>query len=283
MWFFFVVAIRHPENTKNPEDQQRFLRELFASLDAQTAADWTCIVVANREQALPPLSSRYLVETVDFPPNAMLERARDVETFNHSIRRDKGRRVRRALRHLAPDDYMMVVDDDDLVSRRLVDFVLTRATGHGWYVDRGYRWPSGSDYLYGVRDFHLICGTSLIVPARFYDGYFDEDEEGEGDSTAELGSHYRVFEKRAGREDGFAPLPFAGAVYRVDHRNATQVDLARTREALSANEAPVLSTTTLKSALSLLAATGRDRLWRLRGRLDRRRIDATLRREFFGA
>lgn len=224
----FLVPIRHPQNCKNPEDQARYLQDLLTSMTNQSSDQWRAILIANTEQALPPLPDGVSVATVDLPPNTALAEAPDRNRFYRLIRRDKGLRLRRGLVEVAPDDLVMITDDDDLLHTDLVKTVMDHAASgvaRAWYVKDGYTWRTGDPHFRKLDNFHKICGTSLICPPQFYDAYHDKDATGDMPSTSELGSHKLVFDKIGTGPEGFQPLSLRAAVYRQGHINASQTDL----------------------------------------------------------
>jgi hypothetical protein len=227
--FKFIVPIRHPENVRDKDDQRRCLAQTLASLDAQTDRDFEILIVASDGQELPDLPERARVTHVSLPPNGVIEKATSLNEIYESIRIDKGRRVHAAFAAVGARDWVMVVDDDDLVSRRLVEEHRRLDRSKGWYIKDGYLWADGSRWLTTSDAFFEKCGTSLIVPAHFY-AYFSAPEIGETDVIRELGSHKLIFDRRPIAADYFRPFPSRGAIYRRGHGNATQTDMQRVRE-----------------------------------------------------
>ena len=60
-------------------------------------------------------------------------------------------------------DYVMIVDADDILSNKLVEFVMADSTESGWLIDKGYGYDEGSRFLLPIDDFNKLCGTSSIV------------------------------------------------------------------------------------------------------------------------
>jgi hypothetical protein len=166
---------------------------------------------------------------LDLPPNTAVERAATREAAYEAVRLDKGSRIRAAVTDLSPEDLIMVVDEDDLVSRRLVAFVQDRRmrsqSPQAWVIDKGYAWQDGSASAQLVDQFHRLCGTCLIVPAGRYKLFRlgpDASDADHHEATLELGSHRRLVDSdlRAGRR--FGRVPFRAAIYRTGHANSTQ-------------------------------------------------------------
>jgi hypothetical protein len=137
--------------------------------------------------------------------------------FYDAVRLDKGRRILAGLLHAGRNGYVMVVDDDDLVSNRLADFVARHDGAPGWYVQRGYMWPTAGRMLYAHDDFSRYCGSSHIVRADLYDLPTRFEDASEFLVSRLLGSHVFLEEHLRARGTPLAPLPFPGAVYRIGH------------------------------------------------------------------
>ncbi|MEE4207725.1 MAG: hypothetical protein V2I43_00480 [Parvularcula sp.] len=221
----FVIPVRHPSMVKDKGLQLDIMAQTFASLAAQTADGWSAIVVANKGDVLPELPLGFRVEWVDYPPAAGYDDVDSLNDYYAAVRQDKGRRVLAAARTIDPRDYMMVVDDDDLLSNRLVDFVRRQPERNGWVINLGYAWVAEQNMLRKVNDFHTSCGTSLIIRADFF--RFAEQTPGEEDDAAieELGSHKIVVKRASAAGTPFEFIPFPAGIYRYNHPNATQREI----------------------------------------------------------
>ncbi|HTJ27559.1 MAG TPA: glycosyltransferase family A protein [Candidatus Limnocylindria bacterium] len=214
----FVVPVRHQSNAREWSELKSNLAHTLRSLSSQTAPNWRALVVANHGADLPPLPPKVEAVRVDFPPNPLHERGTaDEETFYDAVRLDKGRRILAGMLHAGRGGYLMVVDDDDLVSSRLAEFVARHDGEHGWFVKDGYFWPTGGRMLYAHGNFSRYCGTSHIVRADLYDAPARFEDASEWFVTRLLGSHVFLEEHLRARGTPLAPLPFSGAVYRIGH------------------------------------------------------------------
>lgn len=217
----FIIPVRHQENAKDWSKLKSNLTQTLRSLSLQTNDNWKAVVVANRGAELPTLPPRVEVAWVDFPPNALHERgSADQETFYEACRLDKGRRILAGMLHAGATRYLMVVDDDDFVSRRMTQFVVDHDGAHGWYVQEGYIWEDGGNYLYRYAGFSKLCGTSHIIRSDLYQLPASFDAASEEYIKRMLGSHIFIDGELTRRGTALAPLPFDGAVYRVGHPNA---------------------------------------------------------------
>ena len=133
---------------------------------------------------------------------------------------DKGKRVLAGLLQAKASGHVMFVDDDDLVSNRLAEFVEGTPNANGWYVGRGYVWLDGSSLFYENREFSGLCGTCHIVRADLL--RIPESLEAASDTYIKrmLGSHIMIEKILESDGTSLLPLPFIGAVYRVGHSEA---------------------------------------------------------------
>lgn len=261
----FIIPVRHQDNARDWGALKANLGQTFASIANQTHDDWRAVVVANEQADLPELPPRFEVERVTFLPNALHEQGDlDVEVFREAFRIDKGRRVLRGMLRARDSRFFMIVDDDDLVSARVVEHVAANVDANGWVINLGYVWNDGSRLLLQHDAFNHLCGTSLIIRADLY-GLPQQFEDAEGDwIKARLGSHIRIARLLADAGTPLEALPFRGAVYRVAHAG-------------SHSRAPSLLRTYF---LNVEALRRPSQLLRNAGKL--RWVSRRVRKEFFG-
>jgi hypothetical protein len=214
----FIVPVRHQDNARDWGLLTAHLTQTMASISNQTNRDWRGIIVANEGADLPDLPERFAVERVTFPPNDMHELGKaGREAFYDAFRIDKGRRVLKGMLRARDSRFFMIVDDDDFVSSRIVQYVAENSDANGWTIDRGYIWDDGGKLLLGHDDFNHLCGTSLVIRSDLY-GLPGQFEHASLDwIKSMLGSHIRIADILAERGTPLATLPFRGAVYRVAH------------------------------------------------------------------
>jgi len=217
----FIVPIRHPDNSKKPQLAKQYLQKTLASISAQTNDGWRCIVVANNGTALPEMPKQCEVCYVDFPPNTKHSRGDLSRTdFYDAVRSDKGRRVLAGMLLEVVSAYLMVVDDDDFVHRGLCQFVSENLGKNGWYFKNGYIFGEGSNLIFAHDDFNQTCGTSLIIRRDLLD-LPDKFENADMEHVKlMLGAHVQTVGFLEKKGTPLAPLPFYGAMYRVDNVNS---------------------------------------------------------------
>jgi len=262
----FVIPVRHQATAANWRAIAARLAVTLRSLRAQDDARWNAVIVANEGADLPGNLDRCDVVRVDFPPNK-LDHGGAREALWQAIRRDKGRRVLAGLLHARASGMLtghaMVVDYDDLVSRRLAGFVAAHADANGWYVNAGYMFSGERLLVSYPRAFFELCGTSHVIRADLLDLPADSSDAHPVYIARTLGSH--KFIKRDLERQGtpLAPLPFPGAVYRMGHGDTASGSGSAARYALRKES--------LTRPLSLARELGKFRY-----------MGSRLAREFFG-
>jgi hypothetical protein len=222
----FVIPIRHPSTVLDPMAQYLMLKQTICSIANQLGPNWSGWIVANPGQRLPDIPKKFNVIYADLPIEATLSTARTREQHWSAFRLDKGRRVWEAVRRLNQEDVFMVVDDDDLVSRRLSRFIGSVNVRSGFYVNQGYSWQGGDHPFEPINNFHRLCGTSLLIRVGFSLSHASSDRTGNDSTISELGSH-RLIVDRAIREGvPLEPIPFPGAVYRRASPNSDSTHTA---------------------------------------------------------
>jgi len=261
----FIIPVRHQDNARDWQALKANLSETVRSIANQTNGDWQVVIVANEGADLPDLPAKVFAERVAFPPNDLHELGKgSKEDFLDAFRADKGRRVLAGMLRARDSRFFMIVDDDDLVSAQIVEFVSKHQSESGWTIDKGFIWDSGGKLLLGHDDFNHLCGTCLIIRSDLY-GLPERFEDASLDwIKSMLGSHMRIPEALAARGTPLRPLPFRGAIYRVAHGG-------------SHSRAPSLVRTYLINRKML------KRPARLLGNLAKvRLVTADMRAEFFG-
>ncbi len=215
----FVIPVRHPDNADSWSLLKKNLAQTIASISAQDHNGWQAIIVANIGSDLPPLPANFSVEYVDYPPNPAFKQGNnELEVFRDAVRMDKGRRLLAGVMKAASNSkYIMLVDDDDFVSRKLVSFVAAHTDANGWYIDKGYVWGDGGKLVYLYSNFSMLCGSSHIIRTDLF-----QLPESITAVTPEyirtmLGSHIFISKQLAANGTALAPLPFIGAIYRIGH------------------------------------------------------------------
>ena len=218
----FVVPVRHQATTRDWALVSSNLRATIRSIAAQSIPLWRAWIIADRAADLSNLDETDNIKVLrtDFPP-AHIHNGVGRDTVYNIIRDDKGARVAEAYAKLANEDgYMMVTDYDDFVSRRLASFVQHKDGCPGWYINQGLLYTGGI-FLRKVNYLDEICGTSLILNLQVLRDIQSTCSASDFIRFT-LGSHKFTKHRLEGTSNQLAPLPFTGAVYRVEHENSTE-------------------------------------------------------------
>lgn len=201
----FVIPLQSPEASRDWERISRLAVRTVRSACNQTSPDYQVILVCNQRPEGCPTHEKLTVIEEEFPLP---------EPSSAGRMRDKFRKVHRGLieaRRFAPA-HIMITDADDCVSRRLAAFVASYATQPGWYLGRGYVHDEGTRWLFGRKNFDVICGTSAIVRVERSD-LPQSMEDDPSQFTLLAFGHGVIREGMAQRGDPLQSLPFPGAVY----------------------------------------------------------------------
>jgi hypothetical protein len=214
----FVIPVRHQDTAKDWQLIKRHLSETIASISCQDTDGWKAVIVANYGADLPAMPKHFEVKRVDFPaPQHLAPGSADQEEIYAVTRTDKGHRVLAGMLHAGEMGHVMIVDNDDFVSRRLTSFVAANQRANGWYFRDGYTWDDNGKMLYLFTDFSRICGTSHIIRADLYQLPPSFEAVDENFNKYMLGSHNYLHDYLDKTGNPLAPLPFPGAIYRTNH------------------------------------------------------------------
>jgi hypothetical protein len=231
----FIIPVRHHATATNWCAIKSRMGTTLRSLRAQASGRWNAVIVANHGADLPRDLSGCDVVRVNFPPNKLDTRAPQ-EALWHAVRQDKGRRVLEGLLHARAHGMLtghaMVVDYDDVVSRRLASFVAAHSLANGWYVNAGYMFSGRRLVISYPNEFFELCGTSHIVRGDLFDLPADAAHASEAYICRTLGSHKFIKGDLERQGTPLSPLPFPGAIYRMGHGDTASGSTSMTRYAL---------------------------------------------------
>lgn len=221
----FVIPVRHPSSISEPAVAKRLMAETIASISAQTHPGWTCVIAAEANADLPALPPGFEVVRTDIPAPDLPDIRVEKQANRQAVRMDKGARIMTALVAARPRGHVMVVDYDDLVSRRLAAFCADHPEANGWYVESGWLYGGGAFVNAYPEKFSRLCGTSILVHSRLL-RIPQQPEDIDFDYAGRtLGDHVFIRGDLEAAGAPLAPLPFPGAVYRVGHRNSASLSV----------------------------------------------------------
>lgn len=215
--FCFITSLRSPLVSRDWPRVCALFERTLVSIFNQTGADFRVIAVCHR----PPTLQRAFDDRLEFisashlpvPDPAIAPFGADFL----SMSQDKVRKLIIALRRARElkAAFVMPIDADDLVSRRLVAHVLAHPGADGWFVERGWRYAYGRPWIAAVDRFHLVCGSGNVLSRRWFafPGKPERERQIEIDWLEQGHTEFvRVFRERGAL---LRPVPFRAAVYTV--------------------------------------------------------------------
>ncbi|MBD2461937.1 glycosyltransferase family 2 protein [Oscillatoria sp. FACHB-1407] len=224
----FVVPVQSKATAKSWNRVSQLFERCVQSVCQQSSPHFQVIVVCNEKPDTAFRHPKISYVEVDFPvPD--INSGRPKEILNEK-RTDRGRKQLRGL--VAAQEFnpthTMLLDADDLVSKRLAEFVHRHPKANGWFVNKGYRYAPGSYWIYKkANGFHTMCGSCNIIRNDL--NKIPENPEydrGYGYYKFYL-NHARVAKVLAEEGTPLEPLPFLGAVYVVQTGENTYFSSSR--------------------------------------------------------
>ncbi len=212
----FIIPLRSAQVSRSWEQVCILLERTLRSVCNQTCSDFRVIVVCHEKPEIEFNHPKVTYVCVDFPaPVETAERADNQALIRK--RYDKNRKLFLGLIHAQPlnPSHIMLVDSDDLVSRNLAEFVRNNAQNNGWFVNRGYEYEEGANFVKLRRkNMHMRTGTSHIIRFEALKADLSKDLS---EIDNEYLAHQSIVAWMKSRENPLAPLPFAGSVYITDN------------------------------------------------------------------
>lgn len=170
----FVIALKGKAKSKNWSVDSRLIKRTLLSLLNQEDQRFK-IYVAYSDMPNDPVEHEK-VEWIQFPfPFAEMEDIVDREVFltRYTLGKhlpgfyDQGKKSLYAASFARKDGckYIMSVDYDDLLSRKISAFVnhADSSNNYGWYIDKGYIYKEGDHHLTRVKAINDRCGSVNII------------------------------------------------------------------------------------------------------------------------
>lgn len=217
----FIIPIRHQDSADNWQALVNNLQQLINSIKNQTSPNWHCTIICNTGADIPSFDDQKItVLNVDFPVNKLYEiNTDDLESHYEAIRADKGKRILTGLIN-NNCEFVMFVDDDDLLHHKIVEYVEHNIDENGWYFDDGFIWREGSLSVVKRSGFNHICGTSHIVKANLLTVNSTFEANNLSYIKTMFGSHIHLSNELKKQGKPLKKLPFIGAIYRIGHTDA---------------------------------------------------------------
>jgi hypothetical protein len=201
----FLIPLKSARVAVSWDRVSRLLSRTIASACRQTCGDFRVLVACHDIPAGDFSHPAVEFIPVEYPAPSPLDPT--------CMRVDKKRKLQIAL-HRALEyspSHVMFLDSDDLVSRRLAEFVAAYPDEDGWYLQSGYFYCERQPYLHlERRRFDQWSGSSHIVrPERL--GFLERMDE------RRFFYHTKLTRDLRKQGTPIRPLPFKGAVYVISH------------------------------------------------------------------
>lgn len=150
--FVFIVPFKSRASCADWQLASKLCANAIASMLASPSPDLRVVLACSEVPDGLPADPRLIVRPVSLPtPVTQYEKMTDKYL--------KSKAALAVAREFAPA-WVMAADADDLVSRRLVQFISVQEPNQYWYAQYGWRYSLGSRFMIKLADFHLFCGTS---------------------------------------------------------------------------------------------------------------------------
>jgi len=210
----FVVPVKSAQISTNWKVFSLLVDRTMRSICQQTSDNFKVVVACHEIPEIEFSHPGIEFVQVDFdPPTDEAIRAvtnDDPSNYRNAAKEaDKAKKIMAGIAYARQynPSHFMVVDADDCISNKLVEFVENDTSGTpGWLFRKGYIYNEGSKIIFlNKNTFNVLCGTCIMIKSEYVDQLLDEKPRA-------LFNH--DFEAL---EDGTAllPLPFPGAVYSI--------------------------------------------------------------------
>lgn len=247
----FLIPIASPRRVSDWHLACAYFKQTLSSISNSSGGDY-CVVVAGHESPdfELPQDSKFKLLSLEHPLPPL------ENGYYLAAIKDKIIKLGAAWEYAKSTwnpEYVMKLDWDDLVSSRLVDWLVSAEDEAGYLIKHGWVWRARSRYLVQhTEQFDRVCGSCLIIRSDLADKSgpflhscdgtkFDNMSQqieatdahslvpGAGTSTLLLNdSHIRADAQFAYLGHRLATVPFNAAVYRIGHGNNAAAQLCRT-------------------------------------------------------
>lgn len=200
----FVIPVKSLQVSKSWNRLSKLFERCIKSVCNQTSPDFRVIVVCHEKPNTQFHHPHIQYIEVDFPPPNL-----DSASFGQARGSGDVDKAQKILTGLAYADkfqpsHIMVVDADDCVSKHLAEFINQNSQADGWYLQKGYIYEEGKNFIYlNLKNFNQSCGSSIIIKYSLYNLLFSER------------SYYDHNTHVLQNGIQLKPLPFPGAIYSI--------------------------------------------------------------------
>lgn len=215
----FVIPLKSPKASQSWVRVSKLFERCIKSVCNQTSDNFRAIVVCHAKPLVEfshPHITYIEVDEVNFPLPS--------QEGSKGVGLDKYRKILVGVKHALQLElsHVMPVDADDMVNKYLAEFVEQHPQRNGWFVNSGFVYQEGSKFIYPLRkDFNRKCGTCNIIRTNILDLPKNPENYRYDYLKNYHCSHAQLVKKLAQKGTPIEPLPFAGALYVVNHGENT--------------------------------------------------------------
>lgn len=201
----FIVPVKSAKVSGNWDGFTKLFERSVKSICNQTSSRFEVIVSCHEIPNINYKNEKIHYHQVDFDIPRL--EGMDQETQTGLKEADKAKKVKAGLikaREYNPS-YVMVVDSDDCISNKIVEFVSKDKTDClGWYFKKGFFYQEGKPYAFlNKSNFNQFCGSCIIIKNEFVEDLF----------LREPFLYFDHFTMVLPNGKALTPFPFPGAVY----------------------------------------------------------------------
>lgn len=202
--FYFGIPLISKKAAVNWEQVVALLHATLTAVAQQTDQRFHCLIACHD---IPQVDARYAPFITFLPVDA------PIPQNVTEMRRDKGLKKRKIGVHLRQlgGGYLMFLDSDDLVHQDLVKYALETQNSHGYVINTGFEYDSGSGHLTLRKNFNHICGSCAIFRLECED--LPATMEDDDCFYSKLQSHKQFENVCTQHGRPLMPVPFPAVVY----------------------------------------------------------------------
>jgi hypothetical protein len=214
--FVFAIPLRPRSTARNWNRVCQLLDHTLKSVLQQEDEEFSVLLACHEAPDIPAIAD---------PRITILTTKHRVPTTFAEQMADKGKkkRVCTAAFKMLGGGYLMFLDADDMVSRKLVRSVRSHPTDDGYIITQGYHYDSKTQHYHRIPAFDKRCGSCAVF--RFsVDDLPDHPDDPRIAFCDRYGNHteWREMARRLGRT--LEPIGFPAAVHVVEtNENASAI------------------------------------------------------------
>ncbi len=208
--FYFAIPLISRQASHDWSAVESLLTDTLASILHSTTRDFRVLIACHDVPDTPyNADDKVKFLQVAFPP--LMGRNRPMLDKIHKLRT-----AALEARQSGPG-YIMLMDADDLISKRLVEYVLADQDPYGYVISKGYELDYATGRVKWCPRYHLLCGSSVIAKVSLDDLPQSLEDEHSYFSSMIQGGH-RMCEARS-RDMGrpLRRIPFPAGMYIINN------------------------------------------------------------------